>query len=191
MAATGVTNRSASHSTPSACGRGRSSADSAEGLIDYTGSGVYVVTGGGPCWCCQPPTGVLPERVEATMPEHGALEFSPAPSLAGRAEWTIAFATSIPSTTGAVAVAVGATGAVPPSLSIDRDRLTGAGFDGSVGSAMVVTTPTGPTIVAVGIGDSGGLDPGALRDAAAAFARATASKAQVAFSLEGLGGVPP
>jgi leucyl aminopeptidase len=78
---------------------------------------------------------------------------------------------------------------VPDELRLDRARLAASGFDASLGATLVVPTPSDPTVVAVGVGDPAELDAAALRDAAAAFARATASHTELAFSLTGVDSV--
>jgi leucyl aminopeptidase len=61
------------------------------------------------------------------------------------------------------------------------------GFTGKVGQTLVVPAKDGPTLVAVGVGDDP--TPTSLRDAAAAFARATGSAAALAANLADVGGV--
>ena len=75
----------------------------------------------------------------------------------------------------AVADLVHADGDLPGDLGTDLDRaaLTAAGFDAYPGSSIVVPRGGEPLLVLVGAGPAGGLDRTALRDAAAAAARAT------------------
>lgn len=85
----------------------------------------------------------------------------------------------------AVGYTVFATGDVPAELGFDREALTRAGFDPTVGSALVIPTPSGPDLVAVGAGEPAELGASGLRDLAAAFARATARRARIALVVTG------
>jgi leucyl aminopeptidase len=114
-----------------------------------------------------------------------------APSLEPSARPTVAVATSAPASATAFGVPVARGGPVPSTLGIERARLEAAGFDGGVGSALVVPPTDGPVLVAFGIGEPADPDAAALRDAAAAFARAAASHERVAVALADLDGVAP
>ncbi|WP_404431006.1 leucyl aminopeptidase [Microbacterium lacus] len=81
----------------------------------------------------------------------------------------------------AVGYTVFAEGDVPAALGLDREALTRAGFDPKVGQTLVIPTQTGPDLVAVGAGSVAELGMAQLRDLAAAFARATARRAQIAL----------
>ncbi len=72
----------------------------------------------------------------------------------------------------AVSVPVTSTGEVPAVLGVDLDALSRAGFKPSIGSALPFPTASGPTLVAVGLGEIEAMDAAAVRDAAAAFASA-------------------
>ncbi|MDN3497035.1 leucyl aminopeptidase [Planococcus sp. APC 4015] len=85
----------------------------------------------------------------------------------------------------AVGYTVFATGDVPTELGLDREALTRAGFDPKVGRTLVIPTPSGPDLVAVGAGEPAELDAAMLRDLAAAFARATARRARIALVVAG------
>ena len=85
-------------------------------------------------------------------------------------------------------VPVASDGDVPDALGLTREALTRAGFDGSVGSTLVI--PGDIVIVAVGIGAAGTLDAAALRNAGAAFARAAGSHSHLAVDLDGTHAVP-
>jgi leucyl aminopeptidase len=113
----------------------------------------------------------------------GKASFSPTPSLARTAEVTISVAQAIPDTSGAVGYPVASDGEVPAELGVDRARLKAAGFDAKVGSTFVIPTPDGPTIIAVGVGDTDSLDPASVRNAAAAFARTAATQGRLALRL--------
>ncbi|MGH9192634.1 MAG: leucyl aminopeptidase [Acidimicrobiales bacterium] len=92
---------------------------------------------------------------------------------------------TVPTEAAAVGVPVGRGGDVSGELGVDRSRLEAAGFDSSVGATLVVPASEGPTVVAVGVGDPDELDASGLRNAAAAFARAASSHAELAFTLAG------
>src|SRR6478735_4999241 len=101
-------------------------------------------------------------------------DYSPVPSESTSVEVS-AVAALDTSGVDAVAVLVHADGDLPSDLGADLDRaaLTAAGFDASPGSSLVVPRVGEPLLVLVGAGPAGGLDRSALRDAAAAAARAT------------------
>jgi leucyl aminopeptidase len=116
-------------------------------------------------------------------------DVSPTPSVSGSSSVRVQVDPSVPATAAALGMPVGVDdvdGEVPAELGVDRSRLVASGFDASVGAALVVPTKQDPTVVAVGVGDPAALDMAALRDAAAAFARAASSHAELAFSLAGL-----
>jgi leucyl aminopeptidase len=79
---------------------------------------------------------------------------------------------------------------VPAGLGLDRDALTRAGFDATVGSTLVIPTPTGPDLIAVGAGATDDLDLGSLRDIGAGFARGSSRRTRIALSLTATGAVP-
>ena len=78
---------------------------------------------------------------------------------------------------------------MPRQLGLDRATLAAGGFEGKVGQTLVVPRKDGPSVVAVGTGDPADLDAAGLRDAAAAFGRATGKHAHVATTLADIGGV--
>jgi leucyl aminopeptidase len=113
--------------------------------------------------------------------------FDPVPSREAAAGLTVDVTTSIPGDATAVAVPVAAAGVVPAELGLSREALAAAGFAGAVGQALPIAGDAVPELVAVGIGDPSALDAAALRDAAAAFARATYRHARIAAELPALG----
>ena len=119
-----------------------------------------------------------------------ATSFSATPSIDRLAAVTIGVGAAVPKSATAVGVPVGVSGAVGAEVGLDRRRLKTAGFDGAVGSTLVLPSASGATTVAVGIGDLGQLDPAALRNAGAAFARAVGSHTRLAFTLGGVGLAP-
>lgn len=113
--------------------------------------------------------------------------FSPIPSVAWIDELVVREGAPVDETV--VGITVGPEGAVPAQLGFDRDALTRAGFTGAVGATLVIPTTQQPAYVAVGSGDPAELTPDVLRDVAAAFARASARHARVAFELSTSGSV--
>jgi leucyl aminopeptidase len=114
-----------------------------------------------------------------------AATFDPTPSRAA-SEVVVGTARAVPGDAGAVGIPVGLTGPVPRRIGLDRATLETAGFHGKVGEALVVPRRDGPSVVAVGIGAPDALDATALRDAAAAFARAAGNHRHVATTLADL-----
>jgi leucyl aminopeptidase len=111
-----------------------------------------------------------------------APSFDPAPSRS-QPDVSVGVARAVPPDAGVVGVPVGVDGTVPRQLGLDRATLTAAGFDGKVGQTLVVPRRSGPSVVAVGVGARSAVDATALRDAAAAFARAADKQAHVATTL--------
>ncbi len=89
----------------------------------------------------------------------------------------------------AIGVTIFADGDVPAALGFDRDALADAGFDGSVGSTLILPQAGSADLVAVGLGERDKLDTAGLRDAAAAFVRATARRSRLALQVADFGGV--
>ena len=102
---------------------------------------------------------------------------------------TVLIARTTPKTVDAVGVPVATTGSVPRSLGLNRAALTAAGFEGKAGQTLVIPSGTGPTQIAVGIGEPGSLTVHGLRSAAAAVVRAAGKRAVVATTLTDLDGV--
>ncbi len=111
----------------------------------------------------------MPTSQSALIPEN----FTAVPSLRHTpiVEQVSAFSEGL----DAVAVLVPAEGDLPVGLGLDRDALAAAGFEAKPGSSLVVAQ-AGHPLVLVGLGDLSEVDADALRDAAAAAARATAKK---------------
>jgi leucyl aminopeptidase len=97
-------------------------------------------------------------------------------------------ARSIPRTVECVGVPVGTRGVVPRSLGLSRAALANAGFEGKPGQTLVLPSNTGPTQIAVGLGDEK-LTAAGLRNAAAALVRAAGKRASIATTLADLEGV--
>src|SRR4051794_345761 len=118
-------------------------------------------------------------------------DFNPAPSWANPPTTKLNAAAAVPADAGALGVPIANDGDVPRRLDLDRAALRAVGFDGNVGQTLIVPRAEGPALVAFGIGNPGELDAAKLRDAAAAFARATSRLKHVAVAFVDLPGEPP
>ena len=116
--------------------------------------------------------------------------FDPAPSIAQTGSITIHVGTE-PGSSSAIGVPVAAGGHLPDDLGLDWPSLSAAGFDGDLGQTMVVAKAGAPTTVLVGTGQPSELDADRLRDAAAAFARATGAHSQLSTSLAATDNLAP
>ncbi|WP_085367903.1 leucyl aminopeptidase [Leifsonia sp. NCR5] len=116
--------------------------------------------------------------------------FTPVPSIVPERVVDFDAVSSFSSDLDAVGVTVGSDGDVDASIGLGRDALSRAGFDGKAGQTLLVPTGSAPLLYAIGTGDASGLDADALRDAAAAFARAASSSARVGLRLTDVGSVP-
>ena len=91
---------------------------------------------------------------------------------------------------------VGTEGEVPAALGLDRAALTKLGFEAKAGQTQTVLAASGGLVIAVGLGapaasaedETPGADAAhaALRDAAAAFARAASAHAGIGLDLSGI-----
>ena len=119
-----------------------------------------------------------------------AATFDPAPSRT-HSDVSVGTARGVPGAAGVVGVPVALTGPVPRRVGLDRTTLAASGFHGKVGETLVVPRRDGASVVAVGVGALDALDASALRDAAAAFARATGNYRHVATTLADLDAIGP
>ena len=71
---------------------------------------------------------------------------------------------------------------LPEAAPLDWDGLNSVGFEGEKGQTVPLPVGMGSRLILVGAGDSG-LTANTLRDAAAAFSRATLHNAEVGFTL--------
>jgi leucyl aminopeptidase len=110
------------------------------------------------------------------------------PSLDRSSRVTVSVASTLPSSATALVIPVSTEG-VPSELGFDRAALAAAGFEGKKGQTLVLPRASGPTLVAIGIGTPADVDTATLRDAAAAFTRASASHANLAIGLTDTGSV--
>jgi leucyl aminopeptidase len=78
---------------------------------------------------------------------------------------------------------------LPDQMLVDWSSLTAAGFAANVGQTLILPQTEGSTLVLVGIGPESDVDADKLRDAAAAFARATESSGNLELSLPDAGAV--
>ncbi len=97
-------------------------------------------------------------------------------------------ARAAPRTAETIGVPVAASGAVPRSLGLSRAALAAHGFEGKPGQTLLLPSATGPSHIAVGIGDD---RPTAaiLRNAAGAMVRAAGKRTSIATSLADLEGI--
>ena len=101
----------------------------------------------------------------------------------------IVVARSMPKAVDAVAWPVATSGVVPRALGLNRAALASHGFEGKAGQTLVLPAATGPTMIALGIGDAESLTATTLRNAAAAAVRAVGKRASLATSLADVDGV--
>ena len=81
-------------------------------------------------------------------------------------------------------------GSTSDDLGLGADALKSAGFEGNVGQTLVVPSPDGPINVLVGLGPASEVDGDKLRDASAAFARATQSHGNLSLTIPALEAIP-
>ncbi|HEY8170080.1 MAG TPA: leucyl aminopeptidase family protein [Candidatus Limnocylindria bacterium] len=100
---------------------------------------------------------------------------------------TVDVARAAPDGASAIGVPVAADGGVPRErVDLDRATLEASGFGATVGETLVLPRADGPTIIEIGVGTRAELGPAAIRDAAAAFARAAVRHADLAIDLTGV-----
>ena len=102
---------------------------------------------------------------------------------------SVEIARTVPRDTDVVGVPVASEGTVPRTLGLSRAALAAHGFDGKPGQILVLPAATGPTLIAVGIGNPKELTVAALRNAAASLARAASKRARLATTLGDLAAV--
>jgi leucyl aminopeptidase len=96
---------------------------------------------------------------------------------------TFEVAANTPRTAAVIGVPVFTSGPVPRQLRVPRARLAELGFDGKPGQLLQVPSPSGPTLVAVGVGERESLSTAVVRDAAAGLARSAAKRPDLATGL--------
>lgn len=115
--------------------------------------------------------------------------FNPIPSRDKLKALGLDVTASVPGDAQATGVPVASSGDVSPRLGLDRDALAGLDFTGEPGQALRIPQAGGPTLVAIGVGDAGALDAAKLREAAAAFGRASSRYQRLAVDLTGASSV--
>ncbi|MFO7700935.1 MAG: M17 family peptidase N-terminal domain-containing protein [Acidimicrobiia bacterium] len=110
----------------------------------------------------------------------GRSTFDPVPSVSAMRSLDVAVASEPP--TGATTGWFVSPGGPLPG-AVDWGNLEAVGFHGKVGQTQVIPPRGGEAIVVVGVGGVSDLTPDILRDAAAAFSRATSSEGTLAMHL--------
>lgn len=87
----------------------------------------------------------------------------------------------------AIGVVVTSDGDLPAGLELDREALAFAGFEAKPGTTLTLARSRRPLIVVVGAGASAELGTARLRDAAAAFARATSRFGRIGLRVPSIG----
>ncbi|MGO4298851.1 leucyl aminopeptidase [Leifsonia sp. RAF41] len=118
-------------------------------------------------------------------------DFAPVPSLVWLGALDVSVVDDLSADLGAVGIVVADSGDVPEAIGFDREALSRAGFSAEKGATLVLPQPSGPTLVLVGSGPTDELSGAVLRDAAAAFARASSSFAEVGLRAPDIGDVDP
>jgi leucyl aminopeptidase len=116
--------------------------------------------------------------------------FNPIPSRADLQDLAVGVTSSAPDNVEAIGVPVAKAGEIPGLLGKDRAGLELLDFRGDAGQALRMPQADGPTLVAIGVGDPDALDAAKVRDAAAAFGRATARYSRLAVDLTRLPDMP-
>lgn len=97
----------------------------------------------------------------------------------------------VPTDVDAVALLLADDSQPPAELGLDLDALGRAGFTPTPGSTLALASSQGPVRVVVGLGAREDVDAAAVRDAAAAFARAVPTASTLAVKLPTGGAVSP
>ena len=87
----------------------------------------------------------------------------------------------------AIGVLVTSDGDLPAGIELDREALAFAGFEAKPGTTLTLAERARPLIVVVGAGASAELGTAGLRDAAAAFARATSRFGRIGLRVPSIG----
>ena len=78
-------------------------------------------------------------------------------------------------------------GDLPGGIGLDREALAFAGFEAKPGTTIALPSAARPLIVVVGAGPAAELGTAGLRDAAAAFARATSRFGRIGLRVTSIG----
>lgn len=120
----------------------------------------------------------------------GLTSFDPVPSLRHIESVTVTVTTRPPEGS-IVGYLVAEEGDLPPELELSRETLRAAGFEGKTGQTIVIPRVGSSALVLVGIGPPSGIEADRLRDAAAGFARATETRADLALVIGNLDSIGP
>jgi leucyl aminopeptidase len=118
----------------------------------------------------------------------GLNEYDPIPS--ARTAPTVEVTSKTPET-HTIGYLLGEESDPPKDVGLDAAALEAGGFQGKVGQVIAFPDPDGTWVVLIGTGPVADLDVARLRDAGAAFARATQSRGQLVLVLGDTGDVPP
>ncbi|HEV7948987.1 MAG TPA: M17 family peptidase N-terminal domain-containing protein, partial [Glaciihabitans sp.] len=110
-------------------------------------------------------------------------EFAAIPSQLRENQVAVDVSPVVPPNIEVLGIFVGIDGDVPVEVGLNRDTLFNAGFESKVEQTIVLPQPTGPLLVAVGLGTITDVTPAELRAAAAAFARAASRHPRVAVRM--------
>ncbi len=115
----------------------------------------------------------------------GLASFDPVPALSQSEGVTVTVATGAPDA-HVIGHLVAEDGDLPADLGVDAAALSSAGFQGKMGETAVIPRPDRGPSVLVGIGEGSSVTADSLRDAAAAFARATQTHGDLALVIPDL-----
>ena len=87
----------------------------------------------------------------------------------------------------AIGVVVTSDGDVPAGVPLDREAQARVGFEAKPGTTLALPSPGAPLIVLIGAGAIADLGTAGLRDAAAAFTRATSRFARIGLRVPDIG----
>jgi leucyl aminopeptidase len=119
----------------------------------------------------------------------GLADFDPVPALQTSASVTVS--TRAARDAPVIGYLVARDGYDHGEHGLDGDAFEAAGFEGKVGQTIALPSAAGPLTVLVGVGELGDLDADRLRDAGAAFARATERHRNLTLRLGEIGVVAP
>jgi leucyl aminopeptidase len=112
--------------------------------------------------------------------------FDPIPSYRADLAVDVEVVGAIPPEATVVGLPAFADGDVPERQPFDRATMLAAGFEAAPGQVLVLPRVDGPLVVEVGLGGRDAIDHVAIRDAAAAVARAAARHEHVVIDLSGI-----
>src|SRR5688572_17221809 len=87
----------------------------------------------------------------------------------------------------AIGVLVTSDGDLPGGIGLDREALAFAGFEAKPGTTIALPSAARPLIVVIGAGPAAELGTARLRDAAAAFTRATSRFRRIGLRVTSIG----